>query len=166
VWVRQLVEDETFWVTIAGACTALVIALVLEARTGRDELDQRVLQAGAERKKALEERDKAWERWQEQWDKYVKDEGERPKDTPSFMPLPEEDAAQVALAGRSSNRLVFLTWALWFFGAALVGSLVIASPAGYPGDFVAGLGAVITLVLFLVATAFLLFATSQRIFKG
>jgi hypothetical protein len=64
------------------------------------------------------------------------------------------------------SRVAVLLLTLWTLGGALAGSLVIASPADYPGDLIVALGTGITLVCTGLGIRGLLWATTTRITNG
>ena len=164
---RDLAEDQTFWATVAGASTALLIAVVLEVRTGREELDRHALQASAERRAAVRENELDWQKWKIELDKYLAGKGADPGDPPVLSaPLPEEDPVELKLVEETGDRVRILLLTLWTLAAVLVGSLVIASPADYFSSIFTHIGLVATLGCALAAICGLVWATTTRITKG
>ncbi len=164
---RELVDSQVFWGTVAAASTALLIAVVLEGRTGRELLDAQTLQVTAKRLAASEVFEQKWVTWQAEWTAYEQDEGDDPGPPPTLVrPLPPEEAGAQKQALQTGSRLVVLLLSLWALAGALIGSLIIVSPAHYPGDAVAAAGIVITLLCVVLGGGGLLYATSTRITKG
>ncbi|HWA54444.1 MAG TPA: hypothetical protein VG816_09760 [Solirubrobacterales bacterium] len=161
----ELAEDETFWVTLAGASTALTIALVVEARDARDGLDRLVLKASRARREAVQRSEEEIRTWTEKFDLWQNDRGDHPGDLPKMHSLPPDDPSAARSADAEAGRVLVLVLALWALGGSLLGSLVAVLPVGYP-ETVGDLGIGLTLILFLLGTAGLLAATTSRISRG
>ena len=164
---RELAENQTFWSTVAAASTVLLIAVVLEGRTGRELLDQQSREANTARQEALSAHEQEWTDWQAKWKLHEENGGPDPGPPPSLVkPVPPEDPAGLKRVLATGNRLAALLLALWALAGAIVGSLVLVSPAEYPGDLAAGTGIVVTLVLVAGGVGALLYATTARITRG
>lgn len=165
VW-RELADDQTFWATISGASTALLIAVVLEARTGREELDRHALNASAARRKAFGEHETAFRVWAAKVDLQVFKDGPDAGDPPALGPLPDDDAVELVYVKQGGARLAVLVLTLFALAVALVGSLVMVSPAEYSANPIAHAGTVITLLGAGAGICGLLWVTTKRVTSG
>lgn len=68
--------------------------------------------------------------------------------------------------GKPRDRVTNLLTALWGLAVALVGSLIISSITTFPGDVVAGLASVVTLVAAAYGLWGLLWAITARILRS
>jgi hypothetical protein len=165
VW-RELAEDDLFWATVATASTTLLIAVAVEGRTARERLDQLALEASRKRQEALAARETEWKKWSAAVDLHQiggPDPGDLP---PPPAPIPDEDSKLLEGVKSQGNRVAALLLALWTLGLSLLGSLVIVSPASYPGGTIANVGIVVTLACIFFGTCGLLWATTVRIQQG
>jgi hypothetical protein len=163
--LRELAEDETFWVALAGASTALVIALVIEARDARDNLDRLVLKSSRAAREAILSSEKETEGWLREFKLWEEGKGDRPGEPPKAGPLPPDDPEAAKAANAESRRVHALVIALWALSVSVLGSLVASLPIAYPGA-VGDIGIVITLVAFLSGAVSLITATTKRITRS
>jgi hypothetical protein len=163
--LRELAEDETFWVTLAGASTALVIALVVEARDARDNLDRLVLKASRAKREAVMRSHEEIEAWLQRYNGWLDSGGNPPGGIPAALPIPSDDPKAAENADTEAGRILVLVLALWSLGFSLIGSLVASLPIGYPG-LLGDIGMAITLAAFLLGAGGLLAATSGRITRS
>ena len=162
VW-QQLADEQILWSTVAGASAALLIALVLEARTSREELDERVRASTAARDAALGERELEVKEKLAEWRLFEQEEGPKPADLKEHGPLPAEDLGQAGQANQTVKRLGRLARALWASAGGFVGCLVVLSPVHYPGNTAAAVGMIVTLCAVGFGLWGLVSATTSRI---
>jgi hypothetical protein len=152
----ELVEAQGFWTAVAGASTALLIAIVVEGRTARDDLEVSLQQLLV----AHREHQAEWDAWRTEFEaRYQQSDGlsELPA-TPTLVP-----ELDVRRSDRHINRVSVLMGALLATAGSVLGSLITISPGPYPGGMAATLGTVGTLTLFVVGLSLLVGATCMRL---
>ncbi len=163
---HTLADDQIFWATVATASAALLIAVVLEGRTTREEMDRRVLEKSQRALKESRRREEKSASWERALEEHEAGQGPDPG-PPALEPLqsPQElrDEERVAAL---MGPVAALLMALWALPVAFVGSLVAVSPASYPGDVLAGIGFVVTLLCVAAGVVGLVWTTTGRIKRG
>jgi hypothetical protein len=148
--LRDTRPHDTFWLTVATIDAALAIALVVEGRTARDEMDR----IDAERSNAAVA---AWEAFQARADAHAKGQGPNPGPAPSPL-RPVSTADQVARAERVS-----LAWlGLSAIALGLVLCLILASPLPDIATGLAAVGGLLALVCLVVGLTLLVEMTTRR----
>jgi len=168
---RQLFLDHAFWETIAIASTALLIAVALEVRTTREEMDQRDRAAEAPTEEdpmeaTIREVAATTRTWMAKLETWTRSEEPDPRPVPEPIPIPDEASEDQERANQTDDRVANLLTSLWGLAVALVGSLIIASIAVFPGDVVAAIASLITLVAAGYGIWGLIWAISARILRS
>src|SRR3954451_4209103 len=144
---EDVARDVTFWATMASVQVALVIAVVLEGRTAREDFDR------TEFKRARSSED-AWKRYAESLEGGAPASGDAP---PSLVrPLTTPDQ------GGRAARVFVSVGALVALAVGTVLSVLQLSPLPYVGWFAALLGFAATVLCFLGGLGALLYVAITR----
>lgn len=149
-FLQTLALDQTFWGTLATVDAALIVAVVIEGRTVREDLDRIEL----ERRKEFEEK---WATWNEKF-RADQDAGASSPDPPPSLIRPVNTPDQ-------EERTERLAWALLATGAlalSLVLALFFLSPLPTT-QIITAAGFTLAIGTFLVGLAALVILGSRRI---